>query len=364
MCAVPGLVTLRRSAWRWLFVACLWYGSIPSPAQPARVDGAFAEAIRSAQDRVVKIYGGGIGREKGYCSGVVVSPDGEIVTVSSILLDSPGLRVVLPDGRRFPVQITARDEQRQLVLLKIDATDLPCFDVDSSAQLRAGDWLIAAANPFKVADGPEQVSVSVGVFSGRAILAGRRRNQEFPYDGEVLLTDIIVSSPGSAGGGLVDGRGRLVGVIGKAVVSELTSTWMNYALPAEEVARFLRSARDGTLARSEPKQEEDVAGAEDSPTAEGIAWKTAADLGIRLFTLGGRAKPAYVESVRAGSPARRAGIRANDLILSINGRKTATCEEFDEVLRGLRGAAKLDFTIKRGEEIMILSLSSNTDDAP
>lgn len=350
-----------RCAFSWVAVSWLLLGFASASAQPARVDGGFSEAIRFAQDRVVKIYGGGIGREKGYCSGVVVSTEGEIVTVNSVMLDSAGLRVVLPDGRRFPAHVAARDERRQLALLKIDATELPFFEPESSAHLRVGEWVISVANPFKVADGPEQISIAAGVFSGRARLEGRRRNQEFPYDGEVLLTDVIVSSPGSAGGALVDGRGRLVGVIGKAIVSDLTNTWMNYALPAEEVVLFLRGARDGTLAQTEPARPDD-APTTGEPSA--TSWKSAGDLGIRLFTLGGRTKPAYVESVRAGSAARRAGIRANDLILSVNGRRTATCDELDDVLKGLSGAAKLELVIKRGEEIITISLSASVDETP
>ena len=137
--------------------------------------GPFDLAISAARQRVVKIYGGGIGREHGYASGVLISADGQIVTALSSLLESPALRAVLPDGRRFPASVTRRDNRRQLALLKIDADSTPYFKLADSSELVPGQWLISAANTFKVADGREPVSIAVGVFSGRTTLAARRR---------------------------------------------------------------------------------------------------------------------------------------------------------------------------------------------
>ena len=180
----------------WLF-----FGLSILPALVCADEHQFAEAISSAQQRVVKLYGAALGREKAYGSGVIISADGRIVTTLSVMLEGRGLRVVLPDGRVLPAQVLGRDEHRQLALLKIEAADLPFFELTDSRSLTPGDWLIAAANSFKVADGPEPVSVSLGIFSARIMLDARHRRQDFPYDGPVLLTDIIVTTPGSAGGG-------------------------------------------------------------------------------------------------------------------------------------------------------------------
>src|SRR5262249_53879472 len=132
-----------------------------------------------------------------------------------------------------------RDDVRQLAELKIDAADLPCFELKSSAAIQPGDWVLAAANPFKVAEGPEPVSFATGTLSARAPLAARRRMQDVAYEGTVLITHVIVAAPGPAGGALLDGSGRFVGVIGEAVKSSRTNTWLNYALPAEDVGAFL-----------------------------------------------------------------------------------------------------------------------------
>jgi len=307
--------------------------------------GPFDTAIERVQQRVVKLYGGSLGRERGYGSGVVVSADGKIVTTLSILLEGRTLRVVLPDGRRFPARIIARDRRRQLALLQIDAFDLPCFELIDSGHLQPGDWVIAAANPFKVADGPEPVSVSLGVLSGRTSLAARRHAQDFPYSGPVLLTDLIVATPGSAGGALVDADGNLVGLIGKAVVSKQTNTWLNYALPVEEVAAFLEESR------AEPDREVP----KPSPRAQPDASRL--NLGFRLFDVGGREPPPYVERVRPDSPVWRAGLRPNDLILSIDGQQVVTCADFRAAVNKLRRGQRIQLVIKRREEVVSLELT-------
>jgi len=314
-----------------------------SHAQDESAGGPFADAIDIARSRVVKLYGSGFGREHGYGSGVLVSGDGRIVTTLSVLLESPAVRAVLPDGRRFPAEVIKRDEEAQIALLKIDAADLPYFELADSSELQPGDWLIAAANTFKIADGPEPISVSVGVFSGRTELSARRRTQDFTYRGEVLLTDLIVATPGSAGGALVDARGGFVGLIGKAVTSKRTNTWINYALPSERVAAFLNERSDV----------EDAAASEQPAAGDA----TRPDLGIVLFDIGGRERPAYVERVRPDSPAHVAGVRSNDLILSLDGDATETCERFQAVRDRLRVGREVAIVIKRGDDLRTLTLT-------
>jgi S1-C subfamily serine protease len=265
-----------------------------------------------------------------------------IVTALSLMLEGRALRAVLADGRSFPAQVERRDERRQLALLKIDAVNLPYFELADSSQLAVGDWLIAAANAFKVADGPEPVSVSVGVLSGRTNLSARLRAQDFPYDGPVLLADMIISTPGSPGGAVVDGEGRLVGMIGRTVISKRTNTWINYALPSEQLAAFLRGeefqprgSREGTA--SDPAQ---------APLA----------LGIRLFDVGGRTRPAYVERVRPNSPAAWAGVHPDDLVLSVNGETVATCDELRQAFATAPPGVPLTLVVKRGQALHVCEL--------
>jgi len=304
--------------------------------------GPFDSAIEAARTRVVKLYGGGLGRERGYGCGVLMSSDGLVVTTLSILLESSTPRVVLADGSRYPATIVRRDETRQLALLKIEAKGLEFFELVGSEHLRTGDWLIAAANPFKVADGPEPISVATGVLAGRANLAALRRKQEFSYAGPVLITDIITSTPGSAGGALLDIEGRFVGLIGKTVTSKRTNTWINYALPCEQIADFVR----GGSSTAKVDAEDDRSDPAGRP-----------DLGIVLFDVGGRDRPAYVERVRAESPASVAGIRPNDLILSLSGEAIGTCEDFYAVRERLRVGEQITVVLKRADRVEMVELT-------
>ncbi|MFH1745629.1 MAG: S1C family serine protease [Planctomycetota bacterium] len=332
---------------RWavflLMVCVCGAGHVLAQTDSPEPGGPFGDAIAGASQRVVKLYGATAGREKAYGSGVLISRDGRIVTTLSLMLEGRGLRAVLPDGSVYPAEVSARDEQRQLALLKIEARGLPFFELSDTPELEVGDWVIAAANPFKVADGPEPVSVSVGVLAGRTMLKARHRTQDFSYDGPVLLTDVLVSTPGSAGGALVDERGRLAGLIGRAVIDRRTNTWCNYALPVEQVAAF-------------------VAGEEYWPRGESEAGSTKVaasgllDWGIRLFDVGGRTRPAYVERVRPGSPAWNAGLVPDDLVVAVNDEAVVSCEELRRYVSMLSGSHKLTLVVKRGDEVLMIEL--------
>lgn len=319
----------------------------------AVADAQFADAIAAAQQRCVKLYGAAIGREKGYGTGVVVSADGVVVTALSGLLEGERLRVVFPDGRRSPAQVVARDTRRQLALLKTEKSTVQHFDLSVHATAQPGDWVIAATNCFKIAAGDEPVTAAAGVLSARAPLEAHRRAQDVNYEGAVLFVDVVVSSPGSAGGALVDLQGRLLGVIGRPVQNSLTNTWANYAIPVEEVAAFVADAS------RPPDTSAHLAAAgaakPDKPGPSAAAGKP--DLGITLFAIGGRSKPAYIERVRRDSPAARAGLRANDLILAYNGRAIGSCEEFDAQFAAARPGDTLELSVKRGDQVVAVKVT-------
>jgi len=309
-------------------------------------------AIERGLSRVVKLYGASVGRTEGFGSGVLVSPDGSVVTVLSMMLEAAGLRVVTSDGTVYPATVVRRDETTQLALLKLDlrgAHDkgvpiFPCFAPSSSDDVLPGDPVLAVANPFKVAEGDEAVSVMLGVLSTRTMLDARRYAQEYPYEGHVLVVDAITANPGAAGGALLTRDGRWIGLIGRIAQSNLTATRLNFAIPSEVVAAFLRG---------EPAPTTSVPAAS-RPTA---ALPRAGYHGIKPFELGYRRKLVYVDRVARGSPAEKAGLRKDDLIVSIDGSAVPRLRVFREIMNRRFAGDQITLVVKRKSELLAVKLT-------
>jgi serine protease Do len=362
----------------WLLRAALIAFCAFAPVRPLPVHAeGFRRAIETALPRVVKLYGLGVGTQAGYGSGVLVSPDGLVLTVFSLLIDAEHIRAVTHDGTTYEANVVHRDAQRQLALLQLkarplvapggaapvasqakmldpfsyfevacatpsvgDPVGLPCPD------LQIGDWVVAAGNPFKVADGAEPVSIAHGVFSARTRLDARRKVKDFPYRGDVLVIDAITSNPGAPGSSLVDIEGRFVGMIGRVVVSNRTHTHFNYAIPRDVLTEFMREATNpavASAARSARRSQNE----EPAPVI---------DVGLRMARTGYKDLPPFVERVRKGSPAEKAGVLKDDLILSINNANVADVREFDERWRMLNPGEPIDLVIRRDRRIINVRL--------
>jgi serine protease Do len=307
-------------------------------------DTPYGAVFERASAAVVKLYGPGAGREHGYGTGVLVSPDGQILTTLSLLVSAGTIQVVLADGRRVDGVLVRSDETRQLALLKIDATGLPYLTPHASTHLQIGDAVIALGNWFKIADGRETISMNRGIVSLYAPLVARRLAQQFEYAGPVLMVDAITANPGASGGPLLDIDGNFVGLIGKVVEAESTLTRINYAMPAEELTAFL-----GNVPTTRPV----ASAAEKINTVEGKKPY----IGIKLARLGYRHVSAFVDRVRPGSPAASAGIQPDDLILAIDGRRLTSADSFDELTRDLVPGQSVSFTVKRGAQLLTLTVS-------
>lgn len=345
------------------------------PTNPAGAQEGFAHAFQTASTRVVKLYGLGAGAQVGYGSGVLISSDGLVLTVFSLLVDARTVRVVTPDGSRYEADVLHRDALRQLALLKLrkprpaDAPEpvtTPAGGIGSDAEpvgpfayfdlgvgtsaapnpaappcatnLSPGDWVVAAGNPFKVADGAEPASIAHGVYSTRTRLDARRRVRDFPYTGDVLVFDAITSNPGGDGGAVVNLDGQFVGLIGRAVVSNFTHTHFNYAMPCDVIREFLNEAL-GTGA----------------PSADNSA-AAVFDTGIKISRAGYKKVLPFVERVRKNSPADRAGVRADDLIMSVAGKAVADVDDYDNRIKSLPPTAAIELVIRRDRKILTVRL--------
>jgi S1-C subfamily serine protease len=314
--------------------------------------------VEAALRRTAKIYGGAIGDERGYGTGIIVSGDGLVVTPLSIMLEATSLRVVTHDGRVRPARVKYRDRYRQLALLECGRNDetaeersgeddaastvWEAFPLEDEATLQSGDWVLVVGNPFKVAEGPETLTVMMGVCAGRTRLDATDGAQAYPYRGDVLLLDAITSNPGSSGSAVIDLDGHLVGMAGESVTLRATHTDAHFAYPVEELRRFLEEARDAGT---------------DRPRADRTADAKPGYHGIRLSQIGYRRRLPFVRSVAAGSPAAEAGLRTDDLVVSANGTPIAQARDFETLCRTLRPDDTLTLVVKRGEELLTIRLT-------
>lgn len=339
---------------------------VPSPAatvprntpQPATQAASWRSTVERAQESVVKIYGASIGRQQGYGSGVIVSPDGHVVTTLSLLLEAQNLRAVLHDGHIHQARVVYRDEYRQLALLKlsrhaenIDTTaplneqmasmNLRALTPGNSNQAQSGDWILALGNPFKIAEGAEMVSVSKGVVTGRGRLDAMQGTQAFPYRGDIILIDAISSTIGSPGSAVVDLDGHWIGLVGEIVQSRLTNTNLNYAYPVEEILAFIKDAQASSKSATRPAR-----------VAAGPGYH-----GVRLSNIGYRKQLPFISGVVRGSPAESAGLRRDDLIISANGTAIPHVRAFNELCERLYAGDELSLVVKRGEQLLSIRVT-------
>ena len=147
---------------------------------------SYHENVSKVQPKIVKIHGaGGFQRLEAYQSGFLISSDGLILTAWSYVLDTDYITVTLDDGRKYQAELKGYDPRIEIALLKIDADNLPHFNLDQAVELETGDRVLAFSNLYGVATGNEPASVLHGRVTAKTSLAARRSTLQTPYRGTV-----------------------------------------------------------------------------------------------------------------------------------------------------------------------------------
>ncbi len=332
----------------------------PPPVAAGAEEAGWVDVAARAFPAVVKVYGaGGFQGVPAYGTGVVVDERGFVLTAWSIALRTDALRVVTHDGRRLAATIWRADPGLGAALLRVtppaDAR-LAALPLGDSARLRAGDGVLALGNPFGVIYGDERPAALAGVVSRVGPL--RRGGVDvvrLPERLEQVIVTDVPTNPGMQGGPLLARDGAFVGLVGRLVESRATNTIVNYAVPTAALAELVRAGLAAERAEPEPARPP----APPPPPAR-------PDLGLRLLRVHlARSPMPYVEAVVAGSPAARAGLLADDLIVRVGGRTTRTCRDVDEALAGQPAdATAVALVVKRGEVCLDLSLPLPPPQAP
>jgi serine protease Do len=324
-------------------------------ATPPAFPAPLHVTIRGAQHKVVKIYGaGGLRGLEAYQTGILISPEGHVLTAFSYVLDTDDLAVVLDDGRKFTADLLGSDPVTELAVLKVPVEDesLPAFDLADAAVGHVGDRVLAFSNLYNIAAGDEPVSVLQGVVTAIAPLDARRGGFQSNFKGRVYIVDAAANNPGAAGGALVDWNGRLLGVLGKELKSRATGGWIHYALPIDLIAATVERLKSGQSQESE------------GTLSEPIEPLTLAQLGLVLVPNVLPRTPPYIDSVIPDSSAAQAGLRPDDLIVSVGGEPVASCSEATEIISRLEMFDEVRLSVLRDGDFLEVSLDADEPPSP
>lgn len=347
---------------------------IPDPiraASPEFMDTP-EKIIEETSRKIVKIYGaGGLSGLHSYQSGCIISADGLILTVLSGLLEADPVLVILDNGQKFEAKIFAADAKMELAILKIDASELPFFNLPAAVavtdatndeadnfgfdtSIKPGDQVLAVSNPFNIAIGNEMVSVQQAVISVRTNLKARRGMFATTYKGPVYVIDKTTNNPGGKGGALVRrDNGQLVGIIGKELRNAENNTWFNFILPTEQVRASIRTMLD-------PKNEskplvlisDDAMGRDILEIIPADTEKILRKWGILLVTNIGARTPPFIETVRSGSRAAELGLQPDDLIVMVNNRIAPSRNSVEQQILATEKGKPITLTIERNMELL------------
>ena len=238
--------------------------------------------------------------QKGSGSGVIIRPDGYIVTNNHVVNGASKISVTLNNNEQYDATVVGTDPVTDVAIIKVDATGLPTIPMGDSDALRLGEWVLAIGSPLGV---QLRSTITAGIVSakGRSMPDG---SGQFKIE-SFIQTDAAVN-PGNSGGALVNKKGELVG-INTAIVSQ-TGAYSGYsfAVPVNIVKRVVEDLIDyGSVKRA-------VLGITMMTVDKKIADE------MKLSTVSG----VYINEVLKGSAAEKAGLQKEDVIVAIDGQKT------------------------------------------
>lgn len=261
-------------------------------------------------------------------SGFIFDKAGFILTNEHVVHKAEKITVTMLNGDTYEAKYIGGDEELDIAVIKIETNrDLPVLELGNSDTVEIGEWAIAIGNPLGL-----QHTVTLGVISAL--------NRSIPKpDGNGYYTGLIQTdaaiNPGNSGGPLLNIHGQVIG-INTAIVNPMEGVNIGFAIPINTAMRFVDSLIETG------KAEKAYLGVWMRTLTEDLARA----LGIKYV------KGVIVVEVVEGSPAEKAGIQANDVIISVNGQKVETAEQLKGIIRSYPAGSRVMVTIVRnGEKI-------------
>lgn len=276
-------------------------------------------------------------RNMGIGSGVIITEDGYIITNNHVIEGSDQILVTLNDKREFQAKVIGSDKNTDIALLKIDASGLQPIEYGDSDDAVLGEWVLAVGNPYNLTS-----TVTAGIISAKARELGGKMNLE-----SFLQTDAAVN-PGNSGGALVNARGELIGI--NTAIQSPTGSYSGYsfAVPVNIARKVVGDLKEyGKVQRA-------VIGIRmgELTPASAKELKVKAQSGI------------YVGEVIKGGAAAKAGLKAGDVIVKVNGYEVKTTPEFQEQLAKYTPGNTIQLAVDRdgNEKLIEVTLQNSYGD--
>ncbi len=272
-------------------------------------------------------------KQRSLGSGFIIDKEGYIVTNNHVVENTDQIKVILKDDKEYEAKIIGTDKNTDLALIKIEADEkLTVLDMGDSDGLKVGQWVVAIGNPFGLGH-----TVTAGIVSakGRVIGSG-------PYD-DFIQTDTSIN-PGNSGGPLIDLQGRVVG-INTAIIQN--GQGIGFAIPSNMARGIIKQLKEhGNVTRG-------WLGVSIQPITDEIAT---------YYGLKDK-KGALVMEVFPGDPADKAGIKAKDVIVEVDGKRVEDSRDLTAIVADIDVNRKVKVKVVRdGKEIMVDVIVAKRDD--
>ncbi|MBB6086566.1 S1C family serine protease [Wenzhouxiangella marina] len=273
------------------------------------------------QERTVTLPRRGLG------SGVIVSPDGLILTTRHVISDVDNIVVALFDGRIAEARVVGSDPGTDLAVLKIEMDNLPAASLATDANLRTGDVVLAIGNAFGLSH-----TVTMGIVSA----TGRGQLNLTTFE-DFIQTDAAINA-GNSGGALVNPAGQVVGINSASLSQSIGAQGISFAIPAPLASQIMTQI------------------VEYGQVQRGWIGVDLMDLSLAL-QLGERTVTgARVARAAAGSPAWEAGLRPGDILISADGDAVSSARELTLLISQRTPGSSIEFEVVRGRQLFTTSV--------
>jgi serine protease Do len=279
-------------------------------------------------------------RQQSLGSGFIVDKDGYILTNRHVIEGADEVSVTFPGGKRYDAKIVGQDARTDVALIKIEpSAPLTVLPLGDSEKLEVGEWVMAVGNPFGLGDN----SVTVGVVSymGRDVpLEGLGRGTSV----QMIQTDAAIN-PGNSGGPLINTRGEVVGINTMIITGGgQANAGVGFSVPINVAKEILPQLRDkGKVTRGWM-----------GVYIQAVSEELAATYGLT------EGKGAYVSAVTPGSPAEKAGLQPEDVVLSVDGRTIENNGDLSRYVASKAPGQTVRLEVLRGKSRQNVSVTLGT----